>query len=159
MAAAGGKNMNRKLTPEEALPRIRAVLELGQPCRLVVTGTSMVPFLRHEKDVVLLAPFRGQARPGDILFYLRGAHRPILHRVHRIEADGTLLICGDNQTRLEPVRPSQILAVVSRVERNGRSIDCTRLPWRLLSRMWMALLPVRGPLLRMLHWCAKRKHK
>ena len=63
---------SRPMPPEQALPRITALLEAGSSCRLVVTGNSMLPFLRHKRDAVILSPLSEPARRGDILFYLRG---------------------------------------------------------------------------------------
>ncbi len=51
-----------KTSVQEALPKIQALLQSGQACRLVVTGNSMLPFLRHEKDAVILAPYHACRR-------------------------------------------------------------------------------------------------
>ena len=142
--------MNRHaepISPEQALPRITALLEAGLPCRLVVTGGSMLPFLRHQRDAVFLVPAEGDLRVGDILFYLRGANVPILHRVHKLLPDGSLLLCGDAQTGLEPIRRAQILAKVSHVERGGKTIPCGQRSLRLLVWLWMVLHPIRPYLL------------
>lgn len=135
------------ISPAAALPRITACLEAGGSCPLVVTGTSMRPFLRHRRDTVLLAPVTGPIRRGDILFYLRAPGVCVLHRVCQVEPDGTLLLCGDAQTALEPVRREQVLARVTHVRRGERTVSVDALPLRLAVGLWMALRPVR-PLLK-----------
>ena len=150
--------MDRKMTPQQALPKIKAVLDLGQTCQLTVTGTSMVPFLRHEKDAVILTAFSGAAVRGDILFYLRDGQTPILHRVHRVRPDGSFLICGDNQIRLETVAPAQVLATVTHVIRRGKLIPCGSFLWRFLSALWLLLYPIRTPLLKLIHRLAAWKN-
>lgn len=135
------------LDPRDALPRIRALLAEEKPCRLVVTGMSMWPFLRHKKDAVILTPLSRDPRPGDILFYERQQNLCILHRVVHRDDTGLLALCGDNQTALELVRPEQVIALVSHVERNGRLIPCRARRLRIPVGLWLWLLPVRRPLL------------
>lgn len=135
------------ISPEQAIPRIQALLEQGLPCHLTVTGSSMRPFLRDKRDAVLLAPPKGEPRPGDILFYLRSPTVCILHRVHALRGDGTLLMCGDAQTGLEPIRREQILGVVSHIKRDGKAIACSDLRLKTLTGAWRVLRPVRPYLL------------
>ena len=134
-------------TAREALPKIRVALETAGVCRLTVTGTSMTPFLRDGRDAVLLVPFDRPAKRGDILFYRRGSSTCILHRVHRVCPDGRLELCGDAQVGLEPVEQSQIVALVSRVIRDGRQISCDAPGLRLAVGLWQILRPVRPWLL------------
>ncbi len=134
---------HRPISPAEALPRITRTLTEGRVCRLVVTGTSMAPFLRDRADSVILAPLEGAPKRGDILFYRRPGNVCVLHRVHKVRPDGILIMCGDAQTWLEPIHPAQIVGRVTRVERGGKAIDCGALSWRLASAAWQALLPVR----------------
>ena len=142
-----------KLSPAVAIPQIRERLEHGELCRVVVTGSSMWPGLRHEKDAVILAPLERPVRRGDVLFYLRAPTVCVLHRVVELRADGAFDVCGDAQTEKEVVRPEQVLGVVSHVERGGRRFPVSAPGWRLYSALWRALLPLRGrilPLLRAL---------
>ena len=134
-------------SPEQILPRITARLEANLLCRLVVTGGSMRPFLRHKLDAVFLVSAGEDIRTGDILLYLRGANTPILHRVHRRLSDGTRLMCGDAQTGLEPIRREQVLAKASHVDRRGRILPCDTPSLRLLAGLWRLLYPVRPWLL------------
>ena len=133
----------------EALPRIQSILAEGRPCHLVVTGSSMWPFLRSRKDAVILVPADRAPKPDDILIYLRREDFCVLHRVIRREESGLLILCGDAQIQGETVRPEQIIALVSHIQRGGRLISCEALPWRFFSRLWRWLLPVRAPLLRL----------
>lgn len=134
---------HRPISPAEALPRISSTLAEGRVCRLVVTGTSMTPFLRDRADTVILAPLDGAPKRGDILFYRRPGDICVLHRVHKVRPDGVLLMCGDAQTWLEPIQPAQVVGQVVRVERDGKAIDCGAPSWRLASAAWLALFPLR----------------
>lgn len=146
---------SRILPPEQALPRITALLESGLSCRLVVTGNSMLPFLRHKLDAVILSPLSTPVQRGDILFYLRAADCPVLHRVCRVCPDGTLLLCGDAQTGLEPVSPTQVLARVTRIDKDGTLTDpASPLSW-LTAQLWITLRPMRPYILAVLRRLGK----
>ena len=146
--------MRTPQSAREGLAKIRLALETAGVCRLTVTGSSMVPFLREGRDAVLLAPLDRPARRGDILFYLRGPETPILHRVHRVEADGRLLLCGDAQVGLEPVSQEQILALVTHIDRAGRQIPCGSLWLRSRVALWQLLRPVRPWLMALIRKCS-----
>jgi len=143
------------MNADVALQQIRTILDTGGEAPLRVTGTSMVPFLRHRKDFVTLTAFDGHVRPGDILFYLTHQGRPILHRYHKTLPDGRMLICGDNQTRPDFVSPEQVLAKACRINRNGRQFSADTPLWRGLSLLWIRLFPVRKPLLNVIQWVWK----
>ena len=131
------------MTPEQALPKITAILAHGGRCRLVITGTSMLPFLRHLQDAVILAPLSGPVRRGDILFYLRAGGQPILHRVIKVCDDGTLLLCGDAQVAPEPVSPVQIIGRAEQIQRSEKQYSISSPAMRLGAELWMLLRPVR----------------
>ena len=135
------------LNTEQALARIRADLAVGRSSHLVVTGGSMVPFLRHGKCGVVLTAPQPPYRRGDILFYVRVSGQCILHRVQQVQPDGTLTMCGDGQLQCEPIAPQQVVAQVSHIRRGSRFVPCSALPLRCAVAVWQALLPVRKPLL------------
>lgn len=139
--------MNTKiLSPEEALPQIQKLLSSGISCRIVVTGTSMTPFLRNKKDSVIVRPFSGNVKKGKILLYTRTGGSCVLHRVIRTK-DG-IVMCGDAQVHPEPLEESRILGEVSTVFRGSKEISADSFLWMLLSRIWMAVRPARPLLLK-----------
>lgn len=111
----------RTVTPEEAAPSFPALLEEDLLVPLLVTGGSMVPFLRHRRDVVYIRGARYQSpRVGDvILFYREGGHALVLYRVLRRDTGGSFQAGGDGRTWTEHVSPKQILGVVTRISRDG----------------------------------------
>ena len=143
--------MALRQAPEVAVPRMEEILHGGGMCRLQVTGTSMVPFLRSEKDAVILKAFDNRVKRGDLLFYRRKNGQYILHRVHKLRDDGTYLLCGDNQTVLEPVEPGQVIAAIAAIERKGKQFPPENLLWRVLSGIWMGLFFMRPLLLKIIH--------
>ena len=129
---------------------MKETLEHGGSFRLVVTGNSMLPFLRHTRDAVVVTPLSSPPKKGDILLYLRTPQKVILHRVHKIHPSGTLIMCGDSQVATEPIHPDQVLARVSHIQRKETLISCSSLSWRAATALWQWLYPVRPYLLAIL---------
>ena len=75
-----------------------------------INGSSMQPFLYND-DIVRLRKCH-MAYPGDIVFYKHGDNY-ILHRVVRVNKDGSYNIVGDHQTKCDlNVDSSMIIGVV-----------------------------------------------
>ena len=136
------------LPPEILLEEYRRILaEEPQVTRLplLVTGGSMNPFLIQGRDTVYLSRLERAARRGDILLYRRDNGKYILHRVWRVEKDGTLTIVGDAQTELERgIREDQIIAIVSSVVRKGKNMAPGSFWWEFFEKVWIRIVPLRG---------------
>ena len=137
-----------RISVEQAKAHLKEKFLQNRPADLLVTGTSMVPFLRHEKDHVRLAPPTGDYRVGQILLFHLG-DRLILHRLRK-KRDGKLVMNGDGQCHCEVILPEQVVAVGTHViRRSGRVISCKSPGWRLLSALWYPTRPLRPRLLRL----------
>lgn len=130
----------------EAVPRIMEILNRGDGCFLTVTGQSMLPFLRHGRDAVLLESVRPEKLTrGRVVFFQRATGEYVLHRIRRRNKDGSLLINGDAQDWTERIRQEQVLAVAAAVKRPGGKLeDCNGLGWRLKSALWYPTRKARG---------------
>ena len=111
------------------------ILSTGAVFPLVVTGSSMLPFLKEGRDTVRLRK-PDKLRRGQIVFFRNRAGGFTLHRIRKIYRDGSLLINGDAQAWCEPVHPKQVLAEVISVSRGDRVIDPNSAKQRLLSSLW-----------------------
>lgn len=127
-----------------------AILESGAAIPLVVTGASMMPFLRHGRDTVHLQK-KDRYRRGRILFFRRRNGDFILHRLRRILPDGRFLMNGDAQDWCETVAPEQVLAEVVSVTRNGRTRSTDSPLIRLRDLLWYPTRPVRPLFWRLVH--------
>ena len=106
--------------------------------------------------MVLAPPTEERLKPGRILFFRRCSGTYVLHRLRRVEKDGSFLICGDAQSWTERIHRSQVIGTVVAVRRrNGRMVDCGGFFWRLSSALWYPTRPFRPLLLR--SWAAIRK--
>ncbi|MCL2508293.1 MAG: S24/S26 family peptidase [Oscillospiraceae bacterium] len=115
----------------EASGAILDVLKSGGAVSFVTAGVSMVPTLRDRRDKVTLTGLSKPPRKNDIVLYTRADGSFVLHRVVGRDRDGYILR-GDNQWVNERgVAPRQIIAAVRSIERNGKTIECAGLRFRL----------------------------
>lgn len=149
------------LDSDQVEERLTPLLRAGAEVPLVVTGSSMVPFLRDRRDKVYLkSPDFVPVRTGDILFFKRDSGQWILHRLHHFTPDVLMVINGDGQTWFETIRPDQVLGVVVKISRSGKTpFSPRRWDWALLRRVWKLLLPVRPALLRCIGWISRLRHR
>ncbi len=140
-----------KVKAGDIFPVIEELIQMGSKVWITVTGMSMYPFLREEKDCVQLAGTDFKAvEKGDIVLVRRVTGEYVLHRVMRKRANAFFMI-GDAQSWVEgPVFPEQLLAKVEYVRRNGRDISCGRPVLKLLALAWLNIIPVRRYILRVI---------
>lgn len=105
------------------LPLIQEVLSQGGEFELHPYGKSMLPAIREGRDTVFLSAPTEPPKRDDLLLYKRQNGTFVLHRVVRVEADGSLSMRGDNQYFLERgIQKDQVVAVVKRYFRGEREI-------------------------------------
>ncbi len=138
----------RTLPAAVLMPEYEALLRDGAELPLVISGESMLPFLRPGRDTVFLRKPESPLRRGDIAFYRRFDGAYILHRVCRAEP-GKYWFLGDAQTRVEGPLPAQcVFAYVTAVRRGERLYQPESLFWRVFSGPWLKLVRQRPRLLR-----------
>ena len=121
----------KKVRLEQMLPLIEEKIASGGEVSIPVTGMSMYPTLREKSDYAVLSNPGEHLKKGDIPFYRRENGQFVLHRIVGENEDGYIL-CGDNQSEKEyGVKHSQVIAVLTAVERDGVKIpiDSKKL-WR-----------------------------
>jgi len=139
-------------------PAIRELLQEGTQVWLTVTGMSMYPFLREDKDSVkLVSACFDTINKGDIVLIQRVSGEYILHRVFKKD-DNCFFMAGDAQKWIEgPLEPDRLIAAVAEIRRNGRTISCRNIFWNLLTAFWMKAIPLRNYLLKTIRILAKMK--
>jgi len=143
------------LEPEQLMEPLLALLEETDAVPLVVSGSSMTPFLVHRRDTVYLSKVCRPLKRGDMVLYRRDSGAYILHRIFRTEGD-TFTMVGDNQTLLESgIRRDQVKAVVTAVYRKGRRLQKGSFWWEFFEKIWIRMVPVR-PAVRKGYACLKR---
>ncbi len=152
---------------EELSPVILDCLADGGEVVLTITGNSMSPFVRHQRDQVVLAATDPESLlPGAVPLYRRKNGQYVLHRIvekddgkHRVlygdtesypTAGGGIryTMLGDAQWILEPgIRPEQILACATAFIRKGKRWECDSKAYQRSRLFWHRLLPLRSKII------------
>ena len=107
-------------------------------------GCSMMPLLRQRKDIIEIhrkGPER--CRKYDVVLYRHGK-KYILHRILKVLPDSRYLIAGDHCTFVEKdIKDEDILGVMTRVMRNGKSITPDNKWYKAYVHLWCDCYPVR----------------
>jgi len=141
-------NMGTEMTQEEKsillYEKIMPLLEDGKTIEIHPHGFSMYPLITSPSDSVIVQPTAGETlKTGDILLYRRKSGLLVLHRICRIKEDGFYFV-GDNQTEIEgPLQTQQLLAKVTHIKRKGHTFSIKHPVYRICSRIWLILRPVR----------------
>ncbi len=138
------KSMTQEEKSIQLCEKLLPLLKEGKEVEIHPSGTSMFPLINPPSDsVVLRAIGDTPIKTGDILLYQRESGLLVLHRLCRIKQDG-YYFTGDNQTEVEgPLQASQLLAIVTCICRNGHTFRVTHPVYKICSRIWLFLRPVR----------------
>jgi len=133
--------MNKLVLPNEILlEEVAGLLAEGREVVFRPKGSSMLPFIRGDRDSVVLRKF-ASVSIGDILL-VRLDGRYVLHRLIRREGD-VLVLMGDGNLRgTETCTEADVLGTVVAIEKENGS---RRRPGK--GRFWRALKPFRRILL------------
>ncbi len=124
---------------------IAKLLSEGKAVQIFPQGYSMYPlFIPGRDEAVIIPADSGKLRRGDVVLYRREGGLLVLHRLRRRTEEG-LYFAGDNQTQEEgPLKPEQVIGVLAAFVRKGHRVSVRNPVYRLVSLMWMELMPVRG---------------
>lgn len=123
---------------------ILKLLEEGKTVQIKPQGYSMYPMFVPGRDSAVIVKARTQElKRGDVVLYRRDEGTIVLHRIWKVRKEGVYLI-GDNQSLIEgPLRLEQIKGVLAAFIRKGKTISTDNLFYRIISAVWLALLPFR----------------
>ncbi len=135
-------NRIKTIAPTEVGDDIVLLLKSGVTVPLVVTGCSMLPFLRPERDTVNLSA-KSEYRRGEILLFRRDDGAFVLHRIRRCYPDGSFLLNGDAQAFCEVVRADQAIASVVSVTRGSVTVREDSLSRKIRNMAWYPTRKIR----------------
>lgn len=137
---------------------IENLIAEGATVPLCVSGSSMNPFLISRRDVVYLRKHtENDLKNGSIVLFKRINGSLVLHRIKKVCSDGSMLLCGDAQSKCEKVEKSQIIACVSEIEQKGKRKCPESFYWKMLMFIWEFLIPIRPLFMRL--WFKIRRIK
>lgn len=135
--------MTRLVDTREYVSALRELTEEGREVSLLISGSSMSPFLIHARDYIYFRKPDRELRRGDMVFFQRDSGQFVMHRILKVKKDGFYIV-GDGQTQVEgPVRSNQIFGLVFCVQRKGKKISPGDFWWEFFAHAWLDLLPLR----------------
>ena len=132
-----------RLGTREYIDILRTVIDEGKEVNMRVLGSSMAPFVVHERDTIYFKRPERKLKKGDIAFFQRNNGQYVVHRIYKIKGDEYYFV-GDNQTLIEgPIEKGQIFAIVTRVIRKGKEIRPGDPWWLFFEKIWINMIPLR----------------
>ncbi|MBQ3522073.1 MAG: S24/S26 family peptidase [Bacteroidales bacterium] len=136
------KTARTELLMNEAL----LLIEEGKRVIVRVKGSSMLPFLRGDKDSVELEK-ASEIKCGDIVLAYVEECRFVLHRIIRIDEERVVLMGDGNLKGCEYCRIEDIKAkavnIIKPAKGGYKKISCTDRTHMRKADLWKKLLPVR----------------
>ena len=136
------KTARTELLMNEAL----LLIEEGKRVIVRVKGSSMLPFLRGDKDSVELEKAT-EIKCGDIVLAYVEERRFVLHRKIRIDGERVVLMGDGNLKGCEYCRIEDIKAkavnIIKPAKGGYKKISCTDRTHMRKADLWKKLLPVR----------------
>lgn len=145
----------KRISSHELFPAIENILAEHRQVLITITGMSMWPFLCHNRDqVVLSLPDKKRLKKGDIVLFKTVTGKYLLHRIMKI-TDKEIVTAGDGNLFLDgEFSLNCVKAVVVKMVRKGKMIDCKAFRWRCIADIWMFFFFMRKYLLKLLRWIA-----
>lgn len=140
--------MIRSVDIHEYLPVLIDILKEGKDVNLLISGSSMTPFLVHQRDTIIISKPHESFKRGDMVFYQRSNGQYVMHRVHHVK-EGMLYIVGDAQVDIEgPIHPHQVFGIIHKAFRKGKLIQKGDFWWNFFEKIWIRVVPFRPFLLK-----------
>lgn len=135
--------IERVVDTNEYVSVLRELAEEGRVVSMLIAGSSMSPFLCHNRDYIYFTKPDRELRRGDMVFYQRDTGQYVMHRIYKRKKDGYYMV-GDAQTQIEgPLRRDQIFARIIKVKRKGRIIEPGNFWWEFFEHVWIRIIPLR----------------
>lgn len=137
----------REVDIYEYMPILRELIDEGKDVPLLVTGSSMAPFLCDKRDTIIISKPDRTLKKGDMVFYTRPTGQYVMHRIQKVDKDGNLYMIGDNQTEIEgPLPPSCVFGIIHKIIRKGKVMDSSNFWWFFFEKIWINVIPLRKPI-------------
>lgn len=125
-------------------------------------GTSMLPLLRQNKDVVVIETVKDkQLVANDVVLFKRKKTQKdeyVLHRILKVFPEDKYWIVGDNCMTGEYVSKEDILGILTKINRNNHIITDKNVTYRVYMNTWCRFYRVRFFILRVKRAISKIVH-
>lgn len=128
---------------KEYVSMLRELVDEGKEVSMLVSGSSMTPFLVHQRDYVCFKQPDRTLRAGDIVFYQRENGQYVMHRIYKVKGEEYYMV-GDAQTEIEgPLRREQIFGIITKAKRKDTWIYPGALWWEFFAKVWIRCVKIR----------------
>lgn len=122
---------------------VEEAIEKDGICASYTSGNSMYPLFKTHRDVIIVKKANPPLRKYDLALYKLG-EKYVLHRVIGYDkASGKYVIRGDNTFFKEYVAEDRIIAVLAAFRRKSKYKTVEAVSYKLYSRVWCAIYPLR----------------
>lgn len=140
----------------EYVSMLKGLVEEGHEVSMLISGSSMAPFICHGRDTIFFKAPDRELKVGDMVFYQRPSGQYVMHRICKVKEKGYAIV-GDAQQIIEyPVKREQIFALVTKVKRKGKELRPGSFWWEFFARVWVRIIPLR-PLVSKLYGLFRHK--
>lgn len=134
---------------------IEQVLDTEGSLLYKCTGSSMQPLISGGRDLVYIKKRTpDNLEKYDVVLFTRpdskGGTEYVLHRILKVNPDGTYFIAGDNCIGGDTAEDEDILGVLEAVKRNGKIIRADNAGYRLYTYLWCAPYRLRFIILKLI---------
>ena len=149
---------------KEYISMLRTLIEEGKQVSMIISGSSMAPFLIHARDHIYLKSPSGELRKGDMVFYQRSNGEYVMHRIYNVKNEeflkksitmfweryGRKTYEGlPPKTVIEgPIQREQIFAIIIKVKRKGKWIVPEDFQWKFFAHIWPNIIPLRRTIIK-----------
>ena len=120
-------------------------------------GVSMRPLFKTGRDMVIIKPVTRPLRKYDVVLYTGARNHYTMHRIIGIK-DTHYIIRGDNTYRKEYVPKENIIGILTEFNRKGKRRSVEDTSFKIYSRFWHYLYPVRHICHKIRRLLSKIKH-
>lgn len=124
--------------------------ELEKNGKIVYTnvGTSMMPLLRQNRDLMIIVKPHGRLKKYDVPLYKRPSGQYVLHRILKVR-ENDYVICGDHCHRREyGITDRQIIGVLTGFIRDGKTYSVKNKGYKTYVHLWCDFFYIRAFILR-----------
>lgn len=110
----------------------------------ITRGTSMRPLFKTHRDMAIIKPVTRELKKYDVVVYTgTSGNRYTMHRIIGIR-DDVYVIRGDNTYKKEYVPRECIIGILTEFNRRGKRHSTDEFSFKLYSRIWHYLYPLRS---------------
>lgn len=128
------------------IPEVERLVNEGICVTMRVKGNSMLPFIRGDRDSVELRKAKPLRVKSIVLARLADGSY-VVHRIVKLSGDDVVLMGDGNLWGREHCKRTDVVAEVTQILRNGKTISCSCRSERAKASIWMMLLSMRRYLL------------